>query len=1431
MYVCKRWVRLLVVIALITLTTASAVDTPTAHGNGGNNELFIPEKTEPKYPNLGSTLDQMAATVEEGELSAKEAAKDAPVSKEESVAVTIYLSGNVDEVVSFLEDNGGDPRNVGEDYIEAYVPVPLLGPVSEQPGVIRVREIIPPQPAYGDITSQGVQAHLAESWNQAGYSGQGVKVGVIALGFGGFSGLMGTELPATVVARCFTEVGRSTQNLADCEVDSDYGTAVAESVIDIAPGASLYIANPRSTGDLQTAADWMVSEGVLVINHSVNWIFDGPGDGTSPYVNSPLRTVDRAVAGDVIWVDSAGSYARNSWFGSYSDRDSDGFIEFNGGGVELNKVVLSEGDVIRGQLRWEGFWGFEGTDLGVILYDSDINPVWFSGDYQTGPLAGDFPIPWDFMRYEVPSDGDYYLAIHHYSGPVPYWIQLTVWGTSSIEHYTETGSISNPAESSNPGMLAVGAAPWYDPHTIEHYSSRGPTPVGRVKPDLVGATCGETALRPLNENNRGFCGTNQATAHVAGMAALVRQRFPHFSPVQVASYLKHNAGQREMPDPNNTWGHGFAQLPPPLTPVAGNGPQALGSLAWNQSGYGGQGVKVGIIDGGFEGFRGLMGTDLPATVVARCYTDIGVFTQDLADCEADSDHGTIVAESLVDIAPEVSLYIARPRSKGDLRATADWMVSQGVAVINYSGGRTFDGPGDGTSPFSDSPLKTVDQAVEGGIIWVNAAGNDAQTTWFHLGPYSNPDGDRAINFTERDERIDLSVRADERFTVQLRWEDSWDGASTDLDLHLVNEETNTIIFRSQDEQSGASGDVPFEWFWFEPSIDSDALDIALAHRSGSVPDWIQLTVWGVDSIEHYTENGSITNPAESANPGMLAVGAASWYDTRTIEDYSSRGPAPDGRVKPDIVGAACGETVLAPLDEDRRGFCGTSQAAPHVAGLAALVRQAFPDYSPVQVADYLKDNAVQRESPDPNNTWGHGFAQLPSPMPPAAPTITTPITAGADWMTVVWVHPSDGEREAITAYDLRHIRSGADETVDSNWTVVADVGTPGSALLQHVLTGLTGSAPYGVQVRGVNIWGAGDWSATVIGTTVPPVLPGAPQYLTAGVAVDEARVDLSWTAPISSGGAPITGYKIESSDGGGDPWVEVYATTDAATSYTDVGTDANGPTFGAGVMRHYRVSAINSVGTGPPSNVAVATPDVCRDPLGLLIAPVTRMGSWADDCDSEAQAGSYARYYSFTLNQAGQVEINLTSAANTYLALRRGEGRTGTVVTSNDDVSSRYTHSSINRMLDAGTYTVEATTIYPRTRDFILSVRPLACTENLGMLTGSVDRSNSLWVDTCASPQRTGSYARSYTFTLAEETYVGINLTSAQNTYLYLTGTTANGVPVDMENDDAPNQRTRNSGIEGDFAAGTYTIEATTLYSGRDGTFHLSIGYFGATGN
>ena len=187
---------------------------------------------------------------------------------------------------------------------------------------------------------------------------------------------------------------------------------------------------------------------------------------------------------------------------------------------------------------------------------------------------------------------------------------------------------------------------------------------------------------------------------------------------------------------------------------------------------------------------------------------------------------------------------------------------------------------------------------------------------------------------------------------------------------------------------------------------SNSYDLVVFNRSQSMPAWVQLMVRGTRiSLEHFTSRGSIGNPAESANPGMVTVGAAEWGSAnKTVRHYSSRGPTPDGRTKPDLVGADCGETAVRDSP-----FCGTSQAAPHVAGLAALVRQRYPEYGPAQVVTYLKNNAEQSASPDPNNTWGHGFIKLPppassEPTPPPVPTAvptTVPVAASPPVPTAI----------------------------------------------------------------------------------------------------------------------------------------------------------------------------------------------------------------------------------------------------------------------------------------------------------------------------------------------------------------------------------------------------------------------------------------------
>ena len=575
----RSWRTKLVIAVIVSVLIPLSVAIPGAYGDGGDS-YSPPEKADLEYPNLSPMLNQLVERVETGDTGDLEAFvvsdPSSPVHLGSSLAVTVYLSDYADDVAKFLEEYGASPRNIGEDYIEAYVPVALLGEASELPGVNKVRVVVPPRPLSTKpaVSGQGIQAHGSTVWNFAGYSGQGIKVGIIDVGFTALRSLMGAELPLTVQVRCYTEIGAFTEDIYDCDGEGLHGTAVAESVFDIAPEATLYIANPWSKGDLSRTVDWMISEGVSVINHSVGWTFDGPGDGSSPYSSSPLVTADRAAEAGVLWVNAAGNSAEETWFGPYSDVDGDGLVEFDGTD-ELNTMILPGGGCnIHTQLRWEDAWGGATRDLDLYVVDTQTGEtVASSGDVQAGN-PGDVPYEsvivssidgWSKYRYA--------LAVVHRSGDAPDWLQLTVWSGGTIEHHTMRGSITNPAESAHPGVLSVGAAPWFDTSVVEDFSSRGPVPIsmpnGRVEPDLVAVDCGETSVVPIEEEGRGFCGTSQAAPHVAGMAVLVRQRFPELTPEGVAEYLRNHAEGRGPITPNNTWGYGLARLPaqdadPPL---------------------------------------------------------------------------------------------------------------------------------------------------------------------------------------------------------------------------------------------------------------------------------------------------------------------------------------------------------------------------------------------------------------------------------------------------------------------------------------------------------------------------------------------------------------------------------------------------------------------------------------------------------------------------------------------------------------------------------------------------------------------------------------------------------------------------------------------------------------------------------------------------
>lgn len=140
-----------------------------------------------------------------------------------------------------------------------------------------------------------------------------------------------------------------------------------------------------------------------------------------------------------------------------------------------------------------------------------------------------------------------------------------------------------------------------------------------------------------------------------------------------------------------------------------------------------------------------------------------------------------------------------------------------------------------------------------------------------------------------------------------------------------------------------------------------------------------------------------------------------------------------------------------------------------------------------------------------------------------------------------------------------------------------------SAATNFAHTGLPAGSTRHYRVSTVNQIGTGEPSEVASATT-ESTAPGAPAGLLA-TADGTARIDLSWTEPVIDGGASVTGYRIEVSEDGGFNWADLAANTNSTnTVYAHTGLEP-------ATTRHYRVSAINSVGVGEPSSVASATTD------------------------------------------------------------------------------------------------------------------------------------------------------------------------------------------------------------------------------------------------
>ena len=210
--------------------------------------------------------------------------------------------------------------------------------------------------------------------------------------------------------------------------------------------------------------------------------------------------------------------------------------------------------------------------------------------------------------------------------------------------------------------------------------------------------------------------------------------------------------------------------------------------------------------------------------------------------------------------------------------------------------------------------------------------------------------------------------------------------------------------------------------------------------------------------------------------------------------------------------------------------------------------------------------------------------------------------------------------------------------------------------------------------------------------TITAIAPGAPTGLTA-TASGTTQIDLSWTAPASNGGSDITGYKIEISPNGIDTWTDRVAdTTDANTTYAHTG-------LAASTTRHYRVSAINTIGTSTASNVDDATTGTATNTPAMGAPTITGTAQVGQTLTAATTAimdadglNNVSYTYQWIRVATDNTETNISMAqASTYTLVTDDQGKTIKVkVSFTDDANNAETLTS------AATAAVSASRPAPR---------------------------------------------------------------------------------------------------------------------------------------
>jgi subtilisin family serine protease len=408
--------------------------------------------------------------------------------------------------------------------------------------------------------------------------------------------------------------------------------------------------------------------------------------------------------------------------------------------------------------------------------------------------------------------------------------------------------------------------------------------------------------------------------------------------------------------------------------VAGQGAQAIGAVdARNTYGLDGSGVRVGIISDSYDALggagAGIASGNLPGPGnPAGFTTPLTVVKEDLSPSSI--DEGRAMAEIIHDVAPGAELLFHSAFNSPLPGAPPDQTIATAIDALVAAGADIIvDDVGILTAPvYQDgAAAQSADAAAAAGVAYYSAAGNNARNAY--EADYNGLSGgahDFDLNGNEGgDALFNVSVPAGGVSRFSLFWSDPYPSvggaASSDYSMELLDG-MGVVAVADQPQMTGAD---PYEFLSVSNSASEDVVvGLRLLHNAGPTGHLLKLFVYDADIVDE-DHTFSPTVAGHPAAEGATAV-AAQIFDPNAynallglapgdIEAFSSAGPArilfdPAGNAidqarpgaeltAPDGVNTTFFGSAGLPDGDSLPNFFGTSAAAPHVAGVAALVLQ------------------------------------------------------------------------------------------------------------------------------------------------------------------------------------------------------------------------------------------------------------------------------------------------------------------------------------------------------------------------------------------------------------------------------------------------------------------------------------------------------------